>query len=561
MRLTLAGSIFVLFTVVVVAHAQAIESLPQDNPTYRSIYNIYDSVARAFGTGRNPPLLVVIPLNSKTGNVIAWCDSGTEGDIGIENETGNLQEGYIAIQEKLYDILASLGADRENALAFLLGHELAHYYLRHGWVSDFGNKFAGRKMGKDIQRVANYEETVRMETEADYFGGFYGYLAGYDTLGVAPRMFELLYAAYHLPEKIHNYPSRADRVAIAKRSEENLRKMVPVFEAGKHLLVLEHYEEAARLFEHLSHTFPSREMFNNAGVAYALEALRLFPPDVLKFAFPFEYDAETRLRAKDVRTRSNVDNSRSRRTRLLQKAAECFEGALQRDREYVTAVANLAAVTTIIGDPDIAISYAGRAVALARRHNETHTLAAALVSRGIALAESGDRDRALMDFATARNYGLASAYYDYAVIQGEKSPLHSGGIELDGPRRESIGGRSLRDPFQKGKDVASFSLRGIEAGQMTFSIDVRNRDKCEDMRVAMGPRILYMISTGKGYEGVTAREIRIGSSTGELRAKYGEPTRLVTSRQGNSYVYQKAGIVFTIDHDERVTGWMIYSLQ
>jgi len=560
-RQTLTVALLALGSAVAVSHALAIESLPEDHPKFQAISYIYASVARAFGTGRNPPSLVVVPVNSKNRKHIAWTDSGTEGSVGVEDAAGQLQQGYIAIEEKVYDILASLGAERDDGMAFLLGHELAHYYLRHGWVSDFGNlSFVSRDMGKKMQRVATYEETIKMETEADYFGGFYGYLAGYNTLGVAPRLFELLYAAYRLPEKIPNYPSRADRVAIAERSEENLRKMVPVYETGKRLLILEHYEEAARLFEHLSHTFPSREMFNNAGIAYALEALRLYPPGKLLFAYPFEYDAETRLRTKETRTRSVIDTSESRRTHLLQKAADSFESALQRDREYVTAVANLAAVTSLIGDPDIAISYASRAVTLARRQNESQILAAALVSRGIALAESGDRDRAIMDFAAARNYGLESGSYNFAVMQGEKTHLRSAGNELEGPHRETIGGHTAIDSFAKSKDAVSFTLRGIEAGQTTISINIRRGEGWEEIKVAMGTRILKMIATGRGYEGTTARAIKVGSSASEVKGKYGTPTRLVPSRQGNSLVYQKAGVVFGVDRDERVVGWMVYTL-
>lgn len=544
-----------------VGRVGAIESLPTDNPKYQKIRKVYEDVARAAGNGRTPPRLVVAPVHAANRMKIAWSDAGTEGGIGVEGASGHLLEGYIAIEEKVYDLLAPFGDDRDNALAFLLGHELTHYYLRHGWVGDFGNAFASLEVGRKMQRVASYEQAVKLETEADYFGGFYGYLAGYNTLTVAPRVLEMLYAAYHMPDKIPNYPSRSDRVAIAARTEANLRKMVPIFDAGARLLVLERYEEAGRLFEHLAHTFPSPEMFNNAGVAYALEAIRLFPRGKLLFIYPFEYDAATRLRGKETRTRSIADDSEERRSRLLRKATESFEEALQREREYVPALANQAAVTNIQGDADTALLYASRAVTLAKRQNETQTLAAALVARGIALAESGERDRALMDFAAARNHGLASGTYNHAVLMGEKVAPTAAGSEADGPRREAIGGRTPRDLFVKDKGTASFTLQGIEAGQPAITIHSRLRESWEESQVTMGSRLLTMLATEHGYSGATARGINVGSPFRDVRDKYGEPTRLVPSRQGNSAVYQKPGIVFTINRDERVSGWMVYAIQ
>jgi len=547
--------------VICAGRAEAIESLPTDNSKYQAIRKVYEDVARAAGNGRTPPRLVVVPVHAVHQMMIAWCEPGTEGGIGVEGASGHLLEGYIAIEERVYDLLISLGGDRDNALAFLLGHELTHYYLRHGWVGDFGNAFASLDVGKKMQRVANYEQAVKLETEADYFGGFYGYLAGYNTLTVAPRMLEMVYAAYRMPDQVPNYPSRSDRIAIAARTEANLRKMVPVFDAGVRLLVVERYEEAARLFDYLAHTFPSPEMFNNAGVAYALEAIHLFPPGKLRFIYPFEYDAATRLHGRENRTRSIADDSEERCSRLLRKANECFEEALQREREYVPALANQAAVTNIQGEVDTALLYASRAVTLAKRQNETQALAAALVARGIALAESGDRGRALMDFAAARNHGLASGAYNHSVLMGEKELQTAAGCEVDGPRREAIGGRTPREPFVKDKDTASFILGEKEPGLPAITIKTRLRENWEESQVGMGSRLLTMLATDPGYPGTTSRGINIGSSFRDVYTKYGQPTRQFPSRQGRSVIYQNPGIVFTINRDEQVSGWMVYFAQ
>ena len=541
--------------------AFAVDSLPTDNPKYLKVKSIYDSVARAFGDGRVPPRLIVSPVDAASRNAVAWSDPGTEGAIGMEEESAPLQAGYIAIEEKIYDLFAALGDDQESAVAFLLGHELTHYYMRHGWVGDFGNSFASLDVGRKMIKAASYEEVIKRETEADYFGGFYGHLAGYDTLGVAPKAIELIYAAYKLPAKLPNYPSRSERQAIAERAEANLRKMVPVFAAGNRLLLLEKYEAAGRLFEHLAHTFPSREMFNNAGVAYASEATRLYRPGTLRFVYPFEFDAETRLKGKGGKLKGLPDEFAWKRNRLLQKSADSFDKAIQRDRGYAVAYVNLAAVDSLLGDRDNAVTLTNRAMEMARKSNETITLANALVARGIAYAEGGNKERAMVDMAAARNLGSSAAAVNLAQLQGEPGQLTPKSVEIDADKRESIGGISPRGNFLKDKEVTTFSLKGVDRAEPTLTVHSRQGKGWEDMVISVDGKLIHLLATGKGYGEPTARGIRIGSSLEEVAAKYGEPLRVLTSRQGTYYLYQKAEAIFAVNPEGRVTGWMIFAVQ
>ena len=541
--------------------ALAVESLPTDHLKYRKVKAIYDSVARAFGDGRVPPRLIVSPVGADSRNAVAWSDPGTEGAIGMEAGSGPLQAGYIAIEVKIYDLFSTLGDDQESALAFLLGHELTHYYMRHGWVGDFGNSFASLEVGRKMIKAASYEEVIKRETEADYFGGFYGHLAGYDTLGVAPKAIELIYASYQLPSKLPNYPSRAERQAIAERAEGNLRKMVPVFEAGNRLLLLEKYEAAGRLFEHLAHTFPSREMFNNAGVAYSSEAIRLFRPGTLKFAYPFEFDAQTRLKSKGARMKGLPDEFAERRNWLLQKGADSFDKAIQRDRGYAVAYVNLAAVDTLIGDRDNAVILTNRAMEMARKNNETITLANALAVRGIAYAEGGNKERAMVDMAAARNLGSSAAAANLALLQNEPGQPAPKPADTGAEKRESVAGLSPRDNFVKDKEVTTFSLKGVNKDEPTITVHSRQGKGWEDMLVSVDGKLIRLLAAGRGYALETSRGIRIGSSFEEMAAKYGEASRVMISRQGAYYVYRKGEIIFMVDPPGRVTGWMIYTVQ
>ena len=143
----------------------ATESLPENHPIYRQFQTVYERLVPAFGEGRLPPRLVVVPTGVKTREPVASSGGGNEGTLAFEAGSGMMSEGYVAIEERTVTALAELGANRDNAIAFLLSHELAHVYLRHGWVGDFGNSFARTEMGRKMMKAATYEDVVKRVIE------------------------------------------------------------------------------------------------------------------------------------------------------------------------------------------------------------------------------------------------------------------------------------------------------------------------------------------------------------------------------------------------------------
>ena len=66
------------------------------------------------------------------------------------------------------------------------------------------------------------------------------------------------------------------------------------------------------------------------------------------------------------------------------------------------------------------------------------------------------------------------------------------------------------------------------------------------------------IITKPDYEGETSREIKIGSTYTEVEKEYGKPSRILGGSQANYIFYEKTGIVFFIDSNNKVSTWMIY---
>jgi hypothetical protein len=55
-------------------------------------------------------------------------------------------EQKIQIEECLIQLTKSFGKDSINALAIIMGHELAHYYKSHEWSREFAYSLRGTKI-------------------------------------------------------------------------------------------------------------------------------------------------------------------------------------------------------------------------------------------------------------------------------------------------------------------------------------------------------------------------------------------------------------------------------
>ncbi len=534
--------------------AQGQDALPSSNPKVRTVRQVYDHIVRAVGDGRVAPAIRVFPSGYHGSLRIAWYDPVSRS---------------ITLEERAYDICAGMGADSTNALALLLGHELAHFYKDHNWGGDFGNALADLDVGRTVGRIgARPEEVVRMESQADDFGGFFGYLAGYNTLGVASHVLSTLYEQYSISPNIIGYPSLPDRIAIAQRSESRLHAMLPSFNAGSLLLALQQFESAALIFDQIAKDFPSREILNDAGVARALAALSMFPRDSLKFIYPIEFDASSRLQHSS--TRGEVEPDTTRRTNLLKEALEEFEAAKQRDPEYLPAQINYAIVTAILGDPDLSVPMLTKVLERSRQEKEDLSTANALVARGIAFAMMGESGKARKDFEDASAYGSQISARNLATLDGadpghvqkshEKTSFKTEQISGWVPGKYSlIKASEILRCFPQPDCESSDYIDGTVARE--GRILVKASDTFEAVSLEFNPRRIRAIMTGRDYRETSARGIAIGDPVSKVRDRYGEPAYTVSQARCTSLVYADSHIAFSVAGSGVVTGWFVYDLE
>ena len=521
---------------------------PAQAAKLRTARHIYDDLVRAVGDGRSRPQLRLLPDDQ----------GGDAGAVWFEPD-----RGVVMLEERAYDVLAT-GPDSLDALAFVLGHELAHYYRDHDWTGSFVRSFADLEVGRTLKGLAgSTRRAVEVEAEADYFSGFYGRMAGYHSLTAAPKALERIYREYDLAERLPGYPALGERQAVATRTAQELRRMLPVFDGGNRLLLAGRYTEAASCFDFIARTFPSREILNNAGISRALAAIELHGAGELPFAYPLELDAATRLHDSGKADHYQWEESAGeRRARLLRDAREALEMARRRDPAYAVAVVNLACVADLLGEHDEAILLTGKAIDLAGADDQARTRANAWIVRGIAHARAvpPDEARARHCFRQALAASEPLARWGLAALEG-RSPAEARGAAAGAIRPESIDGLRARDyDLTITESDSRTRVPPIFETETDLTFYVKSTPGWSSLVIDTGYSTVSFRSVGDAGRAASARGIAVGASLDQVTAAYGPPSAMVAGTKVTHLVYRASRIIFDVDGGG-VVGWTIYDVE
>ena len=257
----------------------------------------------------------------------------------------------IVLEEKAYSVCRSFGKDSLSALAFILGHELAHAYQEEGWNLVETN-FLARSYAPNSSQA--------LEKNADIGGVFMAYLSGYRTAEMLPELLERLYDAYALKGKsLAGYPPLADRMASGTEVQALTRELISVFETGALLSAAGQYELSDACYSYVEQFYKGREVYNNMGVNKALYALNFTELTLDEYAYPLELEWQTRL--KKPRAARGEDDlteaQRMMRRMFLTEARTQFETARKMNRQDFTAELNLFCVTMLLDGAPAALQY------------------------------------------------------------------------------------------------------------------------------------------------------------------------------------------------------------
>ncbi len=297
----------------------------------KTVKKVYDKIVKAYADSRPEPKLEII-AEADGQNVIALYTA-------VDGPT-------VKIDEKLVDICLGLKADSLNALAIIISHELAHYYLKHTFCIDYA--YAADKKSNIRKDLTKYhmspESKIQRELEADESSLFFASAAGYKPFAIFNNMLTTIFKKYKLTDANTEYPSKSQRIQFKNECLKKVNTLYSIFKAGIILAQIGMFEEAAACFDKVKSNFKSRENYNNAGVARLCAAIKLKPTAMINFIYPIEIDATSLLNGHS--TRGINDNSEKIKN-LLQRAEEDFEEAHKIDRNHTRALINLACVLSM----------------------------------------------------------------------------------------------------------------------------------------------------------------------------------------------------------------------
>ena len=299
--------------------------------------------------------------------VLAYGSSKTAPELVVTKQKQDRPAFYkfdkkpiVTIDTFLFTICRSFGKDSLNALSVVIGHELAHYYNEHSFCTDFA--FAIRNKNEVFSKkvkLIDKNQKIIYETQADDKGLFYAAIAGYEPFEVQPKLLDAIYTQYQLKDA-DGYPTKVQRKEIAKNALLKSKRLYETFTLGLKNIEEKNYDKAIEAFNTVNNDFPSRENYNNLGVARTLKALPLKEITTEEihhpehFLYPLEIENTSRLNKKDA-TRSLYDGNDDME-KLLNEAQKNFEEAIRLDPNFTKGYVNLACVSDLLENSNGAIS-------------------------------------------------------------------------------------------------------------------------------------------------------------------------------------------------------------
>lgn len=214
---------------------------------------------------------------------------------------------------KDYELCLKMKVSSEDALAFLLGHELSHWFLHHLSLKEKQTFFA------------NPAEIVKPEEEyADLQGAWFAYRAGYRIIQPVPMFLESFYQlrSYH---DLPYYAAFSERKKSAEKVCMQVEQLIELFQIANTMHFMPFPNEVLKVghdaLVHLDSLLPDMPELKNDLAASKIR-LALGDPNgrTFDYAFPLEIDYNFLKKPKgnaDAPFSSNQEQWLTEATRLL----------------------------------------------------------------------------------------------------------------------------------------------------------------------------------------------------------------------------------------------------
>ena len=266
-------------------------------------------------------------------------------------------ENEIKIGKKFVKLLRNFKKDSCNALAHVLGHELAHVLLQQNdFIKNVGSGYASEGFNTKLKKIQRTLKDSVFERQADEYSTLYAHIAGYKTSQIGEQLLDSIYINYNLKDsELSKYPSLEDRKRIVRLTSEKMNVLCLLYEHAFYALIHKKFDLSIAMYSAIiQEKFTSREIYNNLALAHTLKALELLSADEYHNDYPFEFEFETNLKTIERSIDSDDPDE------FLEEALRLYDLAILKNKFYYKTYLNKAITEVLLkryDDARITLSY------------------------------------------------------------------------------------------------------------------------------------------------------------------------------------------------------------
>ncbi len=485
--------------------------------------------------------------------------------------------GQINVGVKLIEQCRKFGKDSSNAIAHILSHELTHYYQNHFWAENFGTSYASSNWGKLIGNTAGTLEMMKTyETQADQYGMYYSFSAGYQTLDISEQVLDSVYKWFHLPDQLRGYPSLRERRVIAELSKDKISSLIPAFEAGNLLLsVAQIYsgDEQAALAELSTYFFEdiadrqikTKELNNNMAIGKTIAALQYYTGDYKLIKFPFMLESHSMLydvsgsRASNEATALGYNEAFEEQVISLLGDAELnLLAAIKMDKTFYPAYINLAIVYVLRQKYGSAQDELKAAM---KYMTDNHPqLWAIFEMQGIIGHLQFESELSDNLFSAAVAHGSTTANYNVVALRNENYAAINEMIFFSTDTTEQMNGIEVFDYLNK-LSVNKLGRYNLKNESAVLFMDTLPDYIAFNIKPAPDGKFskLKFLVIRPGSVAVTSKGLHMGDSIADLEKLYGDQHTTLAEAEQNIFVFQKQNLMVWVKNGvvEKWSYWWV----
>lgn len=266
-------------------------------------------------------------------------------------------DNEIRIGKKFVTLLRNFKKDSCNALAHVLGHELAHVLLQQNdFIKNVGSGYASEGFNTKLKKIQRTLKDSVFERQADEYSTLYAHIAGYKTSQIGEQLLDSIYHDFSLKDsELTKYPTLEDRKKIVRLTSEKMNTLCLLYEHAFYALMNKNFELSIAMYSAIiQEKFTSREIYNNLALTYTLKALESLSEDIFNNDYPFEFEFETNL--KTIERSLDGDDP----DELLEEAIRLYDLAILKNKTYYKSYLNKAITEVLLkryDDAKITLSY------------------------------------------------------------------------------------------------------------------------------------------------------------------------------------------------------------